>query len=215
LKAVGPVPILHTVFEEFSSENKMTEDKKPDESTVAGETDSVPETAAAEEGATLEQQLEAARAEAAENLDKFLRASAESENVRRRAQIDVENARKYGIERFATELLAVRDSLDLALQVDLQEAGEALKKMHEGIELTLRQLDTVFQRFSISPIDPAGEKFDPEKHQAMSMVETDELEPNHIVTVVQKGYLLHDRLLRPAMVIVAKAKTATEGENQA
>ncbi|MEJ2107198.1 MAG: nucleotide exchange factor GrpE [Acidiferrobacteraceae bacterium] len=193
----------------------MTEDKKPDESTVAGETDSVPETAAAEEGATLEQQLEAARAEAAENLDKFLRASAESENVRRRAQIDVENARKYGIERFATELLAVRDSLDLALQVDLQEAGEALKKMHEGIELTLRQLDTVFQRFSISPIDPAGEKFDPEKHQAMSMVETDELEPNHIVTVVQKGYLLHDRLLRPAMVIVAKAKTATEGENQA
>lgn len=193
----------------------MTEDKKPDESTVAGETDSAPETAAAEEGATLEQQLEAARTEAAENLDKFLRASAESENVRRRAQTDVENARKYGIERFATELLAVRDSLDLALQVDLQEAGEALKKMHEGIELTLRQLDTVFQRFSISPIDPAGEKFDPEKHQAMSMVETDELEPNHIVTVVQKGYLLHDRLLRPAMVIVAKAKTATEGENQA
>lgn len=193
----------------------MTEDKKPDESTVAGEAESAPEAAAAEEGTTLEQQLEAARAEAAENLDKFLRASAESENVRRRAQIDVENARKYGIERFATELLAVRDSLDLALQVDLQEAGEALKKMHEGIELTLRQLDTVFQRFSISAIDPAGEKFDPEKHQAMSMVETDELEPNHIVTVMQKGYLLHDRLLRPAMVIVAKAKTAAGGEDQA
>ena len=193
----------------------MTEDKKPDESTAAGESEAAPETAATEEGVTLEQQLEAARAEAAENLDKFLRTSAESENVRRRAQIDVENARKYGIERFATELLAVRDSLDLALQVDLQEAGEALKKMHEGIELTLRQLDTVFQRFSISPIDPAGEKFDPEKHQAMSMVETDELEPNHIVTVVQKGYLLHDRLLRPAMVIVAKAKTAAGGEDQA
>jgi molecular chaperone GrpE len=212
LKAVGPVPILHTVFDEFCSENKMTEDKKPDESTVPAETESAPETAASD---TLEQQLETARAEAAKNLDKFLRASAESENVRRRAEIDVENARKFGIERFATELLAVRDSLDLALQVDLQDAGEALRKMHEGIELTLRQLDSVFQRFSITAIDPAGEKFDPERHQAMSMVETDEVDPNHVVTVVQKGYLLHDRLLRPAMVIVAKAKTAAEGENQA
>ncbi len=196
----------------------MTEDKKPEETPVPTEAGTPPatETAAPEAADTLEQQLEAARAEAAENLDKYLRASAEVENVRRRAQIDMDNARKYGIERFAAELLAVQDSLELACRVDIEDAGaEAMQKMREGIELTLRQLESVFQRFFITPIDPAGEKFDPERHQAMSMVETDEVEPNHIVTVVQRGYLLHERLLRPAMVIVAKAKSAAAGENQA
>jgi molecular chaperone GrpE len=197
----------------------MTDEKKPEDKTVATDTDRDQADAspvADESGASLEQQLQAAQAEAAENLDKFLRASAESENVRRRAQIDMDNARKYGIERFATELLPVVDSLDLARRVDLKEAGsEAMEKMKEGIELTLRQLDSVFERFSITTIDPAGEKFDPERHQAMSMVETDEVEPNHIVTVVQKGFLLHDRLLRPAMVVVAKAKSTATGEKSA
>jgi molecular chaperone GrpE len=197
----------------------MTDDKKPEEKTVAAETGGEPmnDSPVSDEGGEgLEQQLQAARAEAAENLDKFLRASAESENVRRRAQIDMDNARKYGIERFATELLAVVDSLELARRVDLKDAGsEAMEKMREGIELTLRQLDSVFERFSITSIDPVGEKFDPERHQAMSMVETDEVEPNHVVTVVQKGYLLHDRLLRPAMVIVAKAKSTATGDKTA
>lgn len=152
--------------------------------------------------------LEAARTEAAESLDKFLRAKAEADNTRRRAEIDVANAHKYGIERFASELLAVRDSLELARTVDIPQENEtALEKMHEGLDLTLKLIDSVFQKFALTVIDPKGEKFDPEKHQAMSIVETEKHSPGQVVDVVQKGYMLHDRLLRPAMVVVAKAPT--------
>lgn len=157
----------------------------------------------------LRAELEAARAKAAEDLDKFLRAKAEAENVQRRAQVEIANARKYGIERFAAELLAVRDSLELARTVDIQHENQtALEQMHEGLDLTLKLMDSAFQKFSLTVIDPQGEKFDPEKHQAMSMVESDEIAPGYVVQVVQKGYLLHDRLLRPAMVLVAKAREA-------
>jgi molecular chaperone GrpE len=157
----------------------------------------------------LKAELEAARTKAAEDLDKFLRAKAEAENVQRRAQVEVANARKYGIERFAAELLAVRDSLELARTVDIQQENRtALEQMHEGLDLTLKLMDSAFQKFSLTVIDPQGEKFDPEKHQAMSMVESDEIDPGYVVQVVQKGYLLHDRLLRPAMVLVAKAHEA-------
>jgi molecular chaperone GrpE len=157
----------------------------------------------------LQSELEAARAKAAEDLDKFLRAKAEAENVQRRAQVQVANARKYGIERFAAELLTVRDSLELARTVDIQQENQtALEQMHEGLDLTLKLMDSAFQKFSLTVIDPQGEKFDPEKHQAMSMVESDEIAPGYVVQVVQKGYLLHDRLLRPAMVLVAKAREA-------
>ena len=157
----------------------------------------------------LQSELEAARAKAAEDLDKFLRAKAEAENVQRRAQVQVANARKYGIERFAAELLTVRDSLELARTVDIQQENQtALEQMHEGLDLTLKLMDSAFQKFSLTVINPQGEKFDPEKHQAMSMVESDEIAPGYVVQVVQKGYLLHDRLLRPAMVLVAKAREA-------
>ena len=157
----------------------------------------------------LQAELEAARAKAAEDLDKFLRAKAEAENVQRRAQVQVANARKYGIERFAAELLTVCDSLELARTVDIQQENQtALEQMHEGLDLTLKLMDSVFQKFSLTVLDPQGEKFDPEKHQAMSMVESDEIAPGYVVQVVQKGYLLHDRLLRPAMVLVAKAREA-------
>ncbi len=157
----------------------------------------------------LQSELEAARAKAAEDLDKFLRAKAEAENVQRRAQVQVANARKYGIERFAAELLTVRDSLELARTVDIQQENQtALEQMHEGLDLTLKLMDSAFQKFSLTVIDPQGEKFDPEKHQAMSVVESDEIAPGCVVQVVQKGYLLHDRLLRPAMVLVAKAREA-------
>ena len=157
----------------------------------------------------LQAELEAARAKAAEDLDKFLRAKAEAENVQRRAQVQVANARKYGIERFAAELLTVCDSLELARTVDIQQENQtALEQMHEGLDLTLKLMDSAFQKFSLTVLDPQGEKFDPEKHQAMSMVESDEIAPGYVVQVVQKGYLLHDRLLRPAMVLVAKAREA-------
>jgi len=152
--------------------------------------------------------LEAARRELAAAQDRFLRAKAETENVRRRAETDVANAHRFAIERFAAELLSVRDSLDLAQNVEIEQGeNEAVKKMREGLTLTLKLMDDVFGKFSISLIDPKGEKFDPERHHALSMIESAEVPANHVVNVVQKGYLLHDRVLRPAMVMVAKAKS--------
>ena len=154
-----------------------------------------------------EKALQQAQTEAADAKDKMLRAVAESENIRRRAETDVANAHKFAIEKFASEVLAVRDSLELARAVEIQDADNAvLSKMHEGIDLTLKQLDSTFEKFNLMVIDPTGEKFNPEHHQAMSMVESDDHEPNHVVTVVQKGCLLHDRLIRPAMVMVSKPK---------
>jgi molecular chaperone GrpE len=154
----------------------------------------------------VETELAAARAEAADYKDKFLRAKAETENVRRRAEQEVAAARKFAIESFAAEVLAVHDSLDLARTVELDKGNaEAVRKMHEGLELTLKLMDGVFERFGISQINPQGEKFDPERHQAISAVESRQVPPNHVVTVVQKGYLLRERLLRPAMVVVARS----------
>ncbi len=150
--------------------------------------------------------LEQARAQAAEHLDQFLRAKAETENIRRRAEIDVANTRRYGIERFARELLPVRDSLEIARTVDIeQENNPALKKMHEGLDLTLRLMDEVFKKFGLIVIDPKGEKFDPERHQAMTVVPSESVAAGHVVQVMQKGYMLHERLLRPALVTVASA----------
>ncbi len=156
-------------------------------------------------------ELDAARSQAAENLDKFLRAKAETENIRRRAEMDVANAHKFGIERFALEVLAIKDSLERARAIDaLAHAEEAagrplIQKMVEGLDLTLKLMDTIFQKFSITVVDPQkGEKFDPECHQAMTMLESAEVPANHILATVQRGYLLHNRLLRPAMVVVAK-----------
>jgi molecular chaperone GrpE len=159
----------------------------------------------------LEAQLAAAKAQAAESNERFLRAKAETENIRRRAELDVAAAHKYGLERFASELLGVRDSLDLARAVDLTGGPEVMAKMVEGLDLTLKLMDTAFQKFGLSVLDPQGQKFDPDKQQAITMVETDEVPPNHVVKVVQKGYQLHDRLLRPALVLVAKAKTPPAG----
>ena len=159
----------------------------------------------------LQADLEKARAEAAENLDRFLRAKAEMENVRKRAEADVVATRKYAIERFASEIVAVRDSLELARMVELpKDSNPAVQKMHEGLDLTLKLLDGIFQKFGLTLVDPKGQKFDPERHQAISMVNSAEVPPNHVVSVVQKGYLLNDRLLRPAMVVVAAGSPAPQ-----
>ncbi len=164
----------------------------------------------------LQAELEQARAEAAENLDRFLRAKAEAENARKRAEAAVAAAHKYGLERFAAEIIPVRDSLELARMVELPEGSNpAVQKMHEGLDLTLKLLDNVFQKFGLSLLDPRGEKFDPERHQAISVVDSAEVPPNHVVTVVQKGYLLNDRLLRPAMVVVRAASAAEKSSGQA
>lgn len=158
--------------------------------------------------AVLSEALESAK-------DKTLRAQAEAENIRRRSAIEQLNSRKFAIENFASELLSVKDSLDLAQKVELSAENEdVISKMQEGLSLTLKQLEHIFEKFSISMIAPEkGEKLNPELHQAMTIVSSDEVDPNCIVDVVQKGYLLHDRLLRPAMVIIAKKSEQKSTDN--
>lgn len=156
----------------------------------------------------LERQLQAARMAAAESQDKFLRAKAEADNVRKRAEIDIMDAHKYGVERFAAEMLAVRDSLEAAKAQDLKQGTAVVEKVLQGLDLTLKLMEVAFQKFAVGVIDPQGQKFDPEKHQAMSIVETADMAPNHVVKVVQKGYTVHNRLIRPALVVVSKAPAA-------
>jgi len=145
--------------------------------------------------------LKAAELKAAEHHDAWLRAKAETENMRRRAQEDIAKAGKFASEKFAAELLAVKDSLEAALANENQSA-EALKA---GVELTLRQLVTAFEKSNLIEINPLEEKFDPHRHQAISQVEA-EGEPNRVINVLQKGYALYDRVIRPALVVVSKAK---------
>src|SRR5690606_10685235 len=152
-------------------------------------------------------ELEAVRAELAEMKEQLLRARAEAENTRRRAEQEISKSRKFAVEAFAAELLSVKDSLDLAAGVDLGDRDDdVVRSMHEELTLPLRQLDGAFEQFGIAAVEPAaGEKLHPELHQAMSLQESSEVAPNHVLHVVQKGFTLNDRLLRPAMVIVAKA----------
>ena len=154
-----------------------------------------------------EARLAAAEAEVARLNDEFLRAKAEAENARRRAVEDVARAHRFGIEAFASSLLAVRDSLEAALVVETP----TIESLREGVALTHRQLTTAFEKAALVEISPEGQKFDPHRHQALSQVESD-AEPNTVVAVVQKGYLLHDRVIRPALVMVAREKAAPAGE---
>lgn len=150
---------------------------------------------------SLEAQLEQAQAKASENWDAYLRAKAEMDNLRRRNTKDLENAHKYGIEKFVTELLPVLDSMALGLAVE-DASAESLR---EGMELTMNILQKMMEKLNIEEIDPLNEKFDPEKHQAMTMQPNADVEPNTVIAVMQKGYSLNERLIRPAMVIVSKA----------
>lgn len=145
--------------------------------------------------------LEKAQAEVAELKDAWLRARAETENVRRQGQADIARAHKYAIETFAKDLLAVKDALEQTVASDVSVSVEALKA---GTDLTLKALDAAFSRAQITEVDPVGEKFDPHRHQAMLTVESD-LPPNTVVTVFQKGYLINDRVLRPALVTVSRS----------
>lgn len=153
----------------------------------------------------LQQQLEEAQQQAAANLDKAVRTLAEMENLKKRVQKDLEDERKYGLAKFAKELLSVMDSLDLGIQAATGDSPEVVK-LREGSELTKKQFEAVFAKFNIETIDPSGEAFNPELHQAMVMQPSSTVAPNHVITVFQKGYILNGRLLRPAMVVVAKAE---------
>ncbi len=150
---------------------------------------------------SLEELLRQAELASAEHHDAWLRAKAETENVRRRALEDIARAGKFAVEKFATELLAVKDSLEAALANENQNA----ENLKAGVELTLKQLSAAFEKSRLVEISPLGEKFDPHKHQAISQTEADG-EPNHVLSVLQKGYALHDRVIRPALVIVSKTK---------
>jgi molecular chaperone GrpE len=148
--------------------------------------------------------LEDARAQADAHWDQLLRARADLENERRRFQRDLEAAHKFGLEKFALDLLPVKDSLELGLAAAAAD-GQEVGRLREGMELTLKMMRTALEKFGITEVDPVGERFNPEFHQAMSAMETDKAEPNTVLTVYQRGYLLNDRLLRPALVVVARA----------
>lgn len=150
---------------------------------------------------SLDEQFRILEQKAAEHHDAWLRAKAEGENIRRRAQEDIAKAHKFAVEKFAGELLAVKDSLEAALAVP-EQTVDSLKS---GVELTLKQLISAFERNALIEVNPLGEKFDPHRHQAIGMVDSEQ-EANTVVTVLQKGYLLAERTLRPALVMVAKGK---------
>lgn len=151
----------------------------------------------------LQAELEAVRDELANMKEHSLRALAEAQNIKRRAEIDVENARKYGAEKIISELLPVVDNLERALQ-SADADIEGIKPVLEGVELTLKGFVEALGKSNVEIVDPHGEPFDPEAHQAMTMVESPDAEPNSVIAVMQKGYRLNGRLLRPAMVVVAK-----------
>ena len=176
------------------------------------ENGTIGETAEAEAGAaedttgddvaSLLQENERLKIEAQESIDKALRATAELDNIRKRTSRDIENAHKYGLERFVNELLPVVDSMELG--INASQSAEDIESLREGMDLTLKKLFDCLGKFGVNAIDPAGEKFDPEWHQAVSMQELEGTDSGQVITVMQKGYELNGRLIRPAMVVVAK-----------
>lgn len=175
----------------------------PVETTLAVEEEGSELSISHEEFEGLQRELDQALAKADEHWKLYLGAHAEMENLRKRAEREVQNAHKFALERFFGELLPVRDSLELGLAA----ASDAvdIAKLREGVELTLRQLTTAMEKFGAREVNPLGAKFDPGQQEAMAMLPTDQAEPNTVVQVVQKGYLLNERLIRPAKVIVAQA----------
>jgi len=180
-----------------------------DEKQTTTEPQAEGESAASDEH--LQQQLAEAEAKAKEHWDQLLRVKAEQENLRRRHEREVENAHKYALERFAQDLLPVIDSLEMGAEAAASE-GATLEKVREGTELTLKMLLSTMERFGIQAVHPEGEPFNPEYHQAMSMLESPEHAANTVMNVMQKGYTLNERLIRPAMVVVSKGVSATTQE---
>ena len=198
----------------MSEEHQKPEEEAVNASNEVPEAEDASEAAEAAEAAdaagdddapelNVEQLLE----EVEKNRDLALRAQAEAQNAKRRAEQDVEKARKFALERFCGELLPVADNLERALEAANRD-DEAVKPIAEGVDLTLKTLLDALKKFQIEQVDPAGEPFDPQLHQAMSMVENPDAEPNTVLSVMQKGYTLNGRLVRPAMVIVSKAPAA-------
>lgn len=144
--------------------------------------------------------------------DEVLRVQAEMQNLRRRTELDVEKAHKFGQEKLSSELLGVMDNLERTIQVSTDQENESVKVLLQGVELTLKSFVDCFRKFNIEQIDPLGAPFDPQQHQAMMMQENPTVEPGTVTAVMQKGYLLHGRVIRPAMVVVARAPSASIDE---
>jgi len=189
---------------ENNSSEEIMETVTAERPETAGSTE---EAAEIHDPVALSGMLEDARNKADEHWNQCLRLQADLENQQKRAARDLENAHKFALEKFAQELLPVRDSLEMGLSAFVEHDAEA-DKLREGVELTLQMLTGALEKFGITEVDPQNEPFNPEFHQAMSMQERDDVAPNTVVTVVQKGYLLHERLIRPAMVIVSSAAQA-------
>ncbi len=150
----------------------------------------------------LKQQVEELKAKADENWNLYLRSQADIENVRKRASRDVESAHKYAIDKFVAELLPIKESMDLGYAASHEENAD-IAKIKEGTELTLKMFGSMFDKFKIVELNPVGEKFNPTFHEAISMLPSPEYEANMVMTVVQKGYLLNERVVKPALVVVS------------
>lgn len=193
---------------EAVSTEDSSADQAPAEDNEAGSVAQGPEEAdesrdeVSEEGADLLQENERLKMEVRESVDKALRATAELENIRKRTSRDIENAHKYALERFVNELLPVIDSMELG--INASQSAEDIESLREGMDLTLKKLFDCLEKFGVKAIDPTGDKFDPEWHEAVSMQELEGSDSGQVVTVMQKGYELNGRLVRPAMVVVAK-----------
>ncbi|MEY2700737.1 MAG: GrpE protein [Pseudomonadota bacterium] len=183
------------------SNETQSEIVSEDELALAAQQDS------ASHGAAGQDALDAANQRADENWEKFVRLQAEMDNLRRRTEKDLQNAHKFALEKFSRELLAVVDSLELGIQA-ASGSGDAgdVSRLLEGAELTLRQLLSVLEKFGVQTLNPVGDRFNPEQHQAMAMEPSSDMAHGHVIRVFQKGYLLNERLLRPALVVVAQAQ---------
>lgn len=185
-------------------ENEASPELATEDASVADAQDAPEGEQPADEMSLLQEQLEAAEAAAGMARDELLRVQAEMQNLRRRTEQDIEKAHKFGQEKFSTELLAVMDNLERSAAAAEASEDEAVQAIKEGVELTLKGFMDCFKRFNIEAVDPLGEPFDPQLHQAMSIQESPDAEPNSVIAVMQKGYTLHGRVIRPAMVMVSK-----------
>ncbi|VUD41148.1 Protein GrpE [Thalassocella blandensis] len=188
---------------EQNPENSPVEELDEDQVTIESQEAGQAATAGQDDAAA---QIEQLQAELAMAKEQSLRAAAEMQNIRRRAEQDVEKAHKFGLEKFVNDMLPVVDNLERAISAASQEGAE-MASVVEGVELTLKSLIDGLKRHKVEEIDPEGQPFDPQLHQAMTMVEQPDVEPNTVINVFQKGYSLHGRLVRPAMVVVSKASS--------
>ena len=188
---------------ETEAEESSTETTEPETETEVGTEEVTIE--------SLQEKLAAAEAKAEENWDQLVRSKAEMDNIRRRSERDLTNAHKYALEKFAQELLPVIDSMEMGVAAAQDESAD-VSKLREGTEMTLKMFETAIEKFGIKGVHPHGESFNPDHHQAMSMIDSADHEPNTIIDVMQKGYLLNERLVRPAMVVVSSSKSGSDKE---